>query len=136
MIINFSIQGFLVIYSFKGLQLFFFQDGIAVLLINMSNSTTFEISVVNDFNFYPEDQIKTMDDSDGTEQREEYHLTPKDGNIQSDVVLLNGIPLKLTESSDIPSMNSKLVDASLPITVVPDSIVFATLKGFQAPACA
>ncbi|CAA2998228.1 heparanase 2 [Olea europaea subsp. europaea] len=111
-------------------------DGIAVLLINMSNSTTFEISVVNDFNFYPEDQIKTMDDSDGTEQREEYHLTPKDGNIQSDVVLLNGIPLKLTESSDIPSMNPKLVDASLPITVVPDSIVFATLKGFQAPACA
>lgn len=102
----------------------------------MSNSTTFEISVVNDFNFYPEDQIKTMDDSDGTEQREEYHLTPKDGNIQSDVVLLNGIPLKLTESSDIPSMNPKLVDASLPITVVPDSIVFATLKGFQAPACA
>ncbi|CAI9785275.1 unnamed protein product [Fraxinus pennsylvanica] len=111
-------------------------DGIAVLLINMSNSTTFEISVVNDFNFYPEDRFKTMDDSDGTKQREEYHLTPKDGNIQSDVVLLNGTPLKLTESSDIPSMNPKLVDASLPITVVPDSIVFATLKGFQAPACA
>ncbi|KAL2546697.1 Heparanase-like protein 2 [Forsythia ovata] len=104
--------------------------GIAVLLINMSNSTTFEVSVINDLNLYPADH------SYGTNQREEYHLTPKDGNIQSDVLLLNGTPLKLTESSDIPAMNPQLVDASLPITVAPDSFVFATLKGFQAPACA
>lgn len=42
---------------------------------------------------------------------------------------------KLTESADIPNMNSQLVDDSLPISVVPDSIVFATTKGFKAPAC-
>ncbi|CAK9142394.1 unnamed protein product [Ilex paraguariensis] len=104
--------------------------GIAVLLINMSNSTTFEVSVVDDLNLYP-----GLHSEDG-EQREEYHLTPKDGNIQSDVLLLNGTPLKLTESLNIPALNPELVDPPTPITVAPDSIVFATLKGFKAPACA
>ncbi|KAG8383050.1 hypothetical protein BUALT_Bualt05G0144200 [Buddleja alternifolia] len=106
--------------------------GISILLINMSNSTTFEVSVVDEMNLYPE-QYKSIKD---TEQREEYHLTPKDGNIQSDVLLLNGTLLKLTETFDIPSMNPRLVDSVLPVKVVPDSIVFATLKGFKAPACA
>ncbi|KAG8383051.1 hypothetical protein BUALT_Bualt05G0144300 [Buddleja alternifolia] len=106
--------------------------GVSVLLINMSNSTTFEVSVVEEMNLYPE-QYKSMKDID---QREEYHLTPKDGNIQSDVLLLNGTPLKLTESFDIPDMNPQLVDSMFPVKVVPDSIVFATLKGFKAQACA
>lgn len=111
-----------------------FQAGISVVLINMSNSTTFEVSVVDDMNLYPEEN-KLLEDSEDSNQREEYHLTPKDGNILSDVVLLNGTPLKLTESSDIPAMNPQLVDASLPIRIGPDSIVFATLKGFKASAC-
>ncbi|CAK9142393.1 unnamed protein product [Ilex paraguariensis] len=108
--------------------------GITVLLINMSNSTTFQVSVVDDLNLYPELQ-QTLDSEDGV-QREEYHLTPKDGNIQSDVLLLNGTPLKLTKSLNIPALNPELVDPTTPITVAPDSIVFATLKGFRAPACA
>ncbi|KAL0293417.1 UNVERIFIED_CONTAM: Heparanase-like protein 2 [Sesamum radiatum] len=103
-----------------------------VLLINMSNSTTFQVSVMDDLNLYPEEYSL----SSYVWQREEYHLTPKDGNIQSDVVLLNGTPLKLTESSDIPAMDPQVVDAASPITVRPDSIVFATLRGFAAPACA
>ncbi|KAI3452890.1 hypothetical protein Pfo_009553 [Paulownia fortunei] len=103
--------------------------GISVLVINMSNFTTFEVTVVDDTNLNP----KEYKDAN---QREEYHLTPKDGNILSDVLLLNGTPLKPTESSDIPAMNPQLVDAALPIKVTPDSIVFATLKGFKAPACA
>lgn len=79
-----------------------------------------------------------MDESEkeGLNEREEYHLTPKDGDILSDVLLLNGTPLKLTESEDIPAMNPAVVDATLPIAVAPDSIVFATLRGFKAPACA
>jgi len=67
--------------------------------------------------------------------REEYHLTPKDGNIQSEVVLLNGTPLKLTRSLDIPKMKPKLVDPSSTVKVKPDSIVFVNSKNFQAPAC-
>ncbi|KAL0327135.1 UNVERIFIED_CONTAM: Heparanase-like protein 2 [Sesamum angustifolium] len=103
--------------------------GISLLLINMSNSTTFEVSIGDDTNSYHQQYRDTN-------KREEYHLTPKDGNILSDVLLLNGIPLKLTASSDIPAMNPQLVDARLPIKVTPDSIVFATVTGFKAPACA
>lgn len=104
------------------------------MLINLSNSTTFEVSVLDDLNLYPQDGM--MGQSSGSNQREEYHLTPENGDILSDVVLLNGTPLKLTESLDIPAMNPEVVDATLPISVAPDSIVFATLKGFKAPACA
>ncbi|KAF8399562.1 hypothetical protein HHK36_015429 [Tetracentron sinense] len=114
------------------------QPGITLLLINMSNSTSFNVSVVNDLNLYPENSESVEQDSHMThgEQREEYHLTPKDGDIQSDVVLLNGSPLKLTESSDIPTMNATLADPSSPIIVAPDSIVFVGLRDFKAPACA
>ncbi|KAL7163783.1 hypothetical protein ACSBR2_039831 [Camellia fascicularis] len=106
-------------------------SGISLLLINMSNSTTYEVSVADDLNFYPEN----YDDNQQLLHREEYHLTPKDGNIQSDVLMLNGVPLVLTESKDIPAMYPVLVHASNPISVAPDSIVFATLKDFKAPAC-
>lgn len=108
------------------------QRGITLLLINMSNSTCFDVSVINDENLYPR---QTEEDSESEKWREEYHLTPKCGDIQSDVVLLNGTPLRLTESLDVPSMEPKLVDPSSPITVAPESIVFATLRDFKAPAC-
>ncbi|XP_073147180.1 heparanase-like protein 2 [Henckelia pumila] len=108
-------------------------NGITTMLINMSNSTTFEVSVMNDMNLHPNGR-KSKGDENNT-QREEYHLTPQDGNIQSDVVLLNGTPLTLTTSSDIPDMKPQLVDNGSPIAVGPDSIVFATIKGFNAPAC-
>lgn len=103
--------------------------GIAVLVINMSNSTTFEVLVEDDSN------LKNQEYNNANE-REEYHLTPKDANILSDVLLLNGAPLKLTEKFDIPAMKPKLVDAALPLKLSPHSIVYAVLKGFKAPACA
>ncbi|KAL6577765.1 hypothetical protein OROMI_010093 [Orobanche minor] len=101
--------------------------GITVLMINMSNSTRFEATVVvGDSQPY----------TDVNHKREEYHLTPKEGNILSDVVLLNGTPLNLTESSDIPALNPKLIDPKSPIIIAPNSIVFATLKDVPAAACA
>ncbi|XP_031269357.1 heparanase-like protein 2 [Pistacia vera] len=108
------------------------KPGISMLLINMSNKTSFDVSVINDENLYGEFVAK----EDGGKMREEYHLTPKDGNIQSDEILLNGTPLKLTNSSDIPPMNPKLFNPSSPISVAADSIVFVTLRDFDAPACA
>ncbi|ESW29573.1 hypothetical protein PHAVU_002G081000 [Phaseolus vulgaris] len=104
--------------------------GITVLLINMSNSTTFRVSLVNDMNLY-------LDKEGGSpnQMREEYHLTPEDGNIQSQVVLLNGTPLKLTQSLEIPKMKPKLVDPSSTVKVKPDSIVFVNSRSFHAPAC-
>ncbi|VFQ71024.1 unnamed protein product [Cuscuta campestris] len=110
-------------------------SGVTVLLINMSNSTTFEVYARDDLNLYPGNQA-SLQSVDNEPEREEYHLSPDGGNIQTDVVLLNGTPLKITREFDIPALNPKLVDPALPITVQPDSIVFATLKGFRAPACA
>ncbi|WVZ15941.1 hypothetical protein V8G54_013507 [Vigna mungo] len=95
-------------YSKKG-------HGITLLLINMSNSTTLRVSLVNDMH-----TDKEGGSSDAI--REEYHLTPKDGNIQSEVL-------------DIREMNPKLVDPSSTIKVKPDSIVFMHSKSFCAPAC-
>ncbi|KAF5202428.1 Heparanase-like protein [Thalictrum thalictroides] len=102
------------------------KTGITLLLINMSNSTSLHVSVANHLNLHPK----------GGKAREEYHLTPKDNNVQSDVMLLNGSPLVLTKTLDIPALNPVLVDPSSPIYIVPDSIVFVALRDFQAPACA
>ncbi|KAI9124912.1 hypothetical protein K1719_004239 [Acacia pycnantha] len=102
--------------------------GVTLLLINMSNSTSFNVTVKPDMNLYP-DKIAN------SEKREEYHLTPKDGNIQSDVVLLNGKALRLTESQEIPALKPILVNPSSPITVAADSFVFARLGYLNTPAC-
>ncbi|XWS66231.1 hypothetical protein CRYUN_Cryun05aG0181800 [Craigia yunnanensis] len=106
------------------------KPGISLILINLKNSS-FEVKLSNDVNLHVRPNFKF----EGSQKREEYHLTPQDGNIQSDVVLLNGTPLKLSDSLDIPQMNPKLVDASTPIAVAPHSIVYVTIRDFQAPAC-
>ncbi|XP_022151072.1 heparanase-like protein 2, partial [Momordica charantia] len=106
------------------------RSGITVLLINMSNSTTFDVNIVNDRKLYPSCNGGRL------KAREEYHLSPKDGDIQSDVVLLNGTPLRLTPTLDIPDMSPKLVDPTSDVSVSPDSYVFVTIKDFRASACA
>lgn len=96
----------------------------------MSNSTTFDVNIVNDRKLYPSCNGGRL------KAREEYHLSPKDGDIQSDVVLLNGTPLRLTPTLDIPDMSPKLVDPTSDVSVSPDSYVFVTIKDFRASACA
>uniref|UniRef100_A0A7N1A6R8 Heparanase-like protein 2 n=1 Tax=Kalanchoe fedtschenkoi TaxID=63787 RepID=A0A7N1A6R8_KALFE len=105
--------------------------GVTLLLINLSNSTANYVSVAGDMNFG-----RHLSEASEGSKREEYRLTPQGGNIQSDILLLNGKPLKLTESFDIPSMEPELVDSSTPIVLDPHSIVYAKLPYFQAPACA
>ncbi|OMP04195.1 Glycoside hydrolase, family 79 [Corchorus olitorius] len=109
------------------------KPGVSVVLINLSNNTSFEVSLSNDETLHG---VRPNFEFKGEEAREEYHLTPKDGNIQSDVVLLNGAPLNLTDSLEIPKMNPKLVDASSHILVEAHSIVYVTIRDFNAPACA
>ncbi|XP_048318964.2 heparanase-like protein 1 [Ziziphus jujuba] len=109
------------------------QPGVSVLLINMSNSTIFDVSVINDFNLYP-DQLATRKNGPKS-QREEYHLTAEDGYIQSDVVLLNGVTLRPTDGFQIPPLTPNVVDNTGPISVAPDSIVFVVFKDFKASVC-
>lgn len=106
------------------------QTGITLLLINLSNTTTFHITVRDDVNLVP------IEVSAESPQREEYKLRPEDGNLVSQTMLLNGRPLELTEDGDIPPLQPTIVDGNKPIAIDPLSIAFFTLEDFQAPACA
>lgn len=68
-------------------------------------------------------------------KREEYHLTPKNGNLHSKVMLLNGKELTVNSSGDIPSLQPLFVNSTEPITVAPYSIVFAHIPHFTLYAC-
>lgn len=73
--------------------------------------------------------------SDVTLYREEYHLTPEGGNLQSRTMLLNGKPLQLTETGDIPSLSPVLENIKSPISVAPLSIKFIVFPNFNSPSC-
>ncbi|KAL5669275.1 hypothetical protein ACJX0J_021496, partial [Zea mays] len=49
--------------------------------------------------------------------REEYHLAPKDGDLQSQQVLLNGHVLATDADGDIPELEPVRVDGTQPVTV-------------------
>ncbi|MFQ6647078.1 hypothetical protein Gotur_019052 [Gossypium turneri] len=108
------------------------EPGISFVFINLSKNTSFEIDLFHDLNLNggsPSFEFK------GHKEREEYHLTPKDGNILSSVVLLNGTPLELSDSLEIPELKPKLVDGLKPISIAAHSIAFVTIRDFNAPAC-
>lgn len=126
--------------------------GITLLLINLSNDTNVDILVSS----YPNStmykrslnakesfihKIKKFlawagsKTSEVKDYRMEYHLTPKDGDLHSQTMLLNGAILELTEDGNIPSLDPVMVDAGLPIPVAPLSIAFVSLPGLDIPAC-
>ncbi|XP_068656282.1 heparanase-like protein 1 isoform X2 [Aristolochia californica] len=132
------------------------KEGVTLLLLNLHNTTESRVTVYNDINV----QIRTGETiegergssftrsikkavawvgrkaSDNTEVREEYHLTAMDGYIRSQTMLLNGVPLQLTEDGNIPPLGPVLVDSTLPISVAPWSIAFVSVPKFEAQACA
>lgn len=67
--------------------------------------------------------------------REEYHLTPKDGDIHSQTVLLNGKILGVDSSGNIPRLKPIRVNPLSLVTVAPFSIVFAHISNILVPAC-
>lgn len=73
--------------------------------------------------------------SDGPLYREEYHLTPKDGYTRSEISLLNGIPLKLTDEGEIPSLDPVHNGVNSPLYIAPLSLAFVVFPNFDAPAC-
>ncbi|KAK9149568.1 hypothetical protein Scep_008325 [Stephania cephalantha] len=67
--------------------------------------------------------------------REEYHLTAKDGDIQSQTMLLNGKVLAVNSLGEIPPFEPINVNSSEPVTVAPYSIVFVHIPSLIVPAC-
>ncbi|KAH7852634.1 hypothetical protein Vadar_027220 [Vaccinium darrowii] len=73
--------------------------------------------------------------SDGTSFRQEYHLTPKDGDLHSKTMLLNGKPLELTDNGDISHLSPVLVSAHSLMTIAPLSMKFVVFPYFEASGC-
>lgn len=107
-----------------------------MLLINLSNSTSLNVSIANDLNFYPSEVA--IDSSVGqvetTGRREEYHLTAKDGNLKSTTMLLHGIPLELTCDGEIPPLKP-VIPTLLSLLLLLTSPLFLSLREIKAPAC-
>ncbi|KAJ4850010.1 hypothetical protein Tsubulata_016246 [Turnera subulata] len=122
--------------------------GITLLLINLDGATTVQVLVATNnvstngaftthrqqarrTNFAKVYRTITADDK----SREEYHLTPKDGDLQSQTVLLNGNILAPNSYGEIPPLEPKLTSVYDPIGVAPYSIVFAHIPNITLPAC-
>lgn len=124
------------------------RKGITLLLINLSNQTQYSIGVEKsiDTNVLIKGScfirnlkkavswvgIKT---SGETFYREEYHLTPENGNIKSRTMFLNEKPLKLTNGGEIPILEPVFYDVFSPMVVPPLSIKFVVFPNFDAPVC-
>lgn len=67
--------------------------------------------------------------------REEYHLSAKDGNLQSQTMLLNGKQLAVDSTGEIPSLDPVIVNSSEHIIIAPFSIVFVHMPNVMLPAC-
>lgn len=131
--------------------MFIVQPGITLLLINLSGNTTAQVSVTTQgavaalkhgarkhigrkFRHVHGPSFTGVDEAAGA-VRDEYHLTPKDGNLRSQVMLLNGKALATDAAGNIPTLEAVKVDAAQPIAVAPYSIVFARISHLNAPAC-
>lgn len=132
----------------------FVQAGVTLLLINLSNQTEFSVDVKSTTSISLHANVKATHKkrsflhglkecvswvgskaSDAPLSREEYHLTPEDGELQSRTVHLNGRPLQLKESGDIPSFSPVLQDVNSPVSIAPLSIKFIVFPNFIAPGC-
>ena len=114
--------------------------GLTILLINLSNSTV-NVNV----NLKPLSKLATHKKSkfiphkskDGIMSiRHEYHLSALNGDLHSQTSLLNGVPLELTPSGELPNVDIPVVKAnSAGVSVKPLSIVFVVLPNAHIPIC-
>ncbi|KAJ3674287.1 hypothetical protein LUZ60_004903 [Juncus effusus] len=127
--------------------------GVSVLLLNLNRTTTFTVTVRNDINadlaegggiqrdgIFLHGLKRTVSwigtkSSDGSETRHEYHLTAKDENHLSRIMLLNGNPLELNVDDDVPVLEPVLVPVDSPVVIAPLSIAFVVFPDFEAKAC-
>ncbi|KAJ4709097.1 Heparanase-like protein 3 [Melia azedarach] len=117
--------------------------GITLLLINLDNSTTVHASVEfnrtwslqHKHNVHRTKIIKLSEASMDGNEREEYHLTAKDGNLHSQTVLLNGNILSVNSAGDIPPLDPLHINSTNAISVGPFSIVFVHMPHVILPAC-
>jgi heparanase 1 len=144
----FSFQFPLFILINMAIVIILLQVGVTLLLINLSNQTNFIINVYNHTNIKLKEKekrrgespfmcsLKAKVGSNGESlMREEYHLSPEDGNLRSQTSLLNGNPLNVS-NGELPRLDPIFCEEHAPIYVAPLSIAFIVIPNFEAPACA
>lgn len=119
--------------------------GITLLLINLDRNTTVEVhvkaeSVLKRVSKHRRSHSSKFNQKHGNKKisevtREEYHLTAKDGDLQSQTMLLNGKALTVNSTGEIPTLEPVNVDTSETVTVAPFSIVFVHIPNIHLPAC-
>ncbi|EXB80736.1 Heparanase-like protein 3 [Morus notabilis] len=120
--------------------------GITLLLINLEKDTTVNVRVSTETDAssktlnteHRRTTPSTMSQGSISSEnitREEYHLTAKNGNLESQNVHLNGKILNVDSSGVIPPLDPINKSVSEPITVAPFSIVFALILNIDVPAC-
>ncbi|KAL4295683.1 hypothetical protein GQ457_12G024230 [Hibiscus cannabinus] len=127
-------------------------EGIVLLLINLDKRTTVQVKLAFNSTMtlqhksgcrslhqkhmsYEKTIIQLPQMADAEIRREEYHLTAKDGNIQSRSMLLNGNILSVNSSGTIPPLEPLYANSTKPVTVAPLSIVFIHQPNVILPAC-
>ncbi|CAK9201177.1 unnamed protein product [Sphagnum jensenii] len=119
-----SFKGALYLRAYAHCQKNTTQGGVTILLINLSKLITYKVSTV----------LLTAPSKTST-TRLEYHLTAANGDLHSQVMLLNGNALGVTLDRNIPTLTPVQVDSSTPISVAPLSIVFAQLPDAGVQIC-
>lgn len=121
------------------------QQGITLLLINLDGYATVQVRVSAENATGPgispsqDSRTKFASVSRGSKianlTREEYHLTPKDGDLHSQIMLLNEKMLTVDSSGVIPPLEPINVSHSDPITIAPFSIVFVQIPYINFSVC-
>ncbi|KAG9151389.1 hypothetical protein Leryth_024440 [Lithospermum erythrorhizon] len=119
-------------------------SGITLLFINLDGNTTVEANITYKNTWMHHHRHKhpvhgkriiRLPSRNVNATREEYHLTAKDGNLQSQVMMLNGKPLMVDSTGQIPDLAPVIVNSSEPISVARFSILFVHLRSVRLPAC-
>ncbi|KAL3691381.1 hypothetical protein R1sor_005032 [Riccia sorocarpa] len=128
------------------------EGGLALLVLNYSNSTRHHLNL----DLLPSssgsesrklaswseqcqgDECRTLrtEASASKDVRLEYHMSALNGNVTSRIVELNGRPLILTPSGELPTLSPREVNSESPISLAPLTYAYVVIPGANAPACA
>lgn len=113
--------------------------GLTILLINLSNFTVgvnVNLKAVSADTQKKSKLIPRKSKEGINSMRHEYHLSAPNEDLHSQTSLLNGVPLELTPSGDLPSVDIPVVkENSAAVSVKALSIVFVVLPNAQVPIC-
>nr|XP_043624662.1 heparanase-like protein 3 [Erigeron canadensis] len=121
-------------------------NGITLLLINLDNKTTVDVSLslnstwrvhkLKSSHHHHHKANKSRNSKiGGLNTREEYHLTAKNRDLHSQVMMLNGKELAVNSYGEIPPLEPVYLNSSEAISVAPFSIVFAHIPHLTVYAC-